>query len=248
MSVLIKPSKSLKSSAKSLRWLAMAGLSLAIQISFAQNALTPATAPTGTNPANATTAIPAARPATGNASTPAQAKPNTAAPQPAAAAPKTAEPAKAPTAAVSKPADTKPAATPVPAPAATAQDKPADTAPDTTAETAPKKKAGAEPPPCIVADFRAIGIDTQDAEKRRARALNWVARRGKQCNAQQLLVMRNNRAQWLGTGDSGAVAASIDALLEGFAATNPDIALLLYGTPPPPPPPPDPKDKKAPAK
>ena len=100
-----------------------------------------------------------------------------------------------------------------------------------------------------MADFRAIGIDTQDAEKRRARALSWIAQRGKQCTAQQLLVMRNNRSQWLGTGDSGAVAASIDALLEGFAATNPDIALLLYGTPPPPPPPnPKDKDKKAPAK
>ena len=112
----------------------------------------------------------------------------------------------------------------------------------------PKKKTGAEPPPCIVADFRAIGIDTQDAEKRRAQALAWINRRGKQCTPQQLLVMRNNRAQWLGTGDSAAAAAAIDSLLEGFAATNPDIALLLYGTPPPPPPPPDPKAKKPPEK
>jgi hypothetical protein len=99
-----------------------------------------------------------------------------------------------------------------------------------------------------VADFRAIGIDTQDAEKRRAQALAWISRRGKQCTPQQLLVMRNNRAQWLGTGDSAAAAAAIDSLLEGFAATNPDIALLLYGTPPPPPPPPDPKAKKPPEK
>lgn len=215
------------------RWLAVAGLTLTLQAALAQNAPAPA-------PAN--TAIPAARPATGNA-TPAQAKPNTAAPQPATAAPKTAEPSKTPPAATTKPAEAKPAATP----AATDQGKSAETKSEAAPEATPKKKAGAEPPPCIVADFRAIGIDTQDAEKRRARALNWIARRGKQCTAQQLLVMRNNRSQWLGTGDSGAVAASIDALLEGFAETNPDIALLLYGTPPPPPPP-DPKDKKAPAK
>lgn len=245
------------SPAEHYRWLAVAGLSLMLQVTFAQNAPAPAPAPgnnaansaNAANTTNATTAIPAARPATGNATTPAQAKPNTAAAQPATAAPKTAEPPKAPPAAASKPLDAKSAATPSPTPpAAAAQDKPADAASDTMPEAPPKKKAGAEPPPCIVADFRAIGVDTQDAEKRRARALNWVARRGKQCTAQQLLVMRNNRSQWLGTGDSGAVAASIDALLEAFAATNPDIALLLYGTPPPPPPPPDPKDKKAAAK
>lgn len=234
------------------RWLALTGLSLALQVSFAQNAPAPATnapnTPNTTNPANANTAIPAARPAPGNATPPAQGKPNTAAPQPAPAAPKTAAPSKAQPAA-GKPAEAKPATPPSPPPpAAAAQDKPADTAPDMTPDTTPKKKASAEPPPCIVADFRAIGIDMQDAEKRRARALNWITRHGKQCNAQQLLVLRNNRSQWLGTGDSGAVAASIDALLEGFAATNPDIALLLYGTPPPPPPPPDPKGKKAPAK
>ena len=238
------------SPAEHYRWLTVAGLSLMLQVTFAQNA--PAPAP-GTNAANvanttnATTAIPAARPATGNATTPAQAKPNTAAAQPTTAAPKTAEPPKAPPAAASK--DAKSAATPSPTPpAAAAQDKPADAASDPMPEAPPKKKASAEPPPCIVADFRAIGVDTQDAEKRRARALNWIARRGKQCTPQQLLVMRNNRSQWLGTGDSGAVAASIDALLEEFAATNPDIALLLYGTPPPPPPPPDPKNKKAAAK
>lgn len=239
----------MKSQAEKYRWLAMAGLSLMLQAGFAQNAPTPAPGTNAANTTNATTAIPAARPSTGNATAPTQAKPNTAAPQPAPTAPKTAEPSKAPPAAANKPVDAKSAATPTPTPPATAaQNKPADATSDSMLETTPKKKAGAEPPPCIVADFRAIGIDTQDAEKRRARALIWVARRGKQCTPQQLLVIRNNRAQWLGTGDSGTVAASIDTLLEGFAVTNPDIALLLYGTPPPPPPPPDPKDKKAAAK
>lgn len=231
----------MKSPVKIDRWLAMAGLGLILGTAFAQNAPAPTPAPSNT-------AIPAARPAPGNATTPAQAKPNTAAPQPSAPAPKTAEPPKAPPAAATKPEAKPAAAAPVASPPATAdQEKSTDAKSEAAPETTPKKKAGAAPPPCIVADFRAIGIDTQDAEKRRARALNWIAQRGKQCTAQQLLVMRNNRSQWLGTGDSGAVAASIDALLEGFAETNPDIALLLYGTPPPPPPP-DPKDKKAPAK
>jgi hypothetical protein len=216
------------------RWLWALGLGLTMQIASAQNA-----------PAPGTTSIPAARPATGNTAAPAQTRPATPSPQPAAAAPKPVEPAKTPPASANTAADAKPAATTPPTtPVATEQAKSGDT----STEVSPKKKAGAEPPPCIVADFRAIGIDTQDAEKRRARALAWIARRGKQCTPQQLLVMRNNRSQWLGTGDSGAAAAAIDALLEGFAADNPDIALLLYGTPPPPPPPPDPKAKPAPAK
>lgn len=213
-------------------------MSLTLATALAQNA-----------PAPGNTAIPAARPAPGNAANPAP-KPAAPAAQPPAAAPKTTEPAKTPPATTAKPADAKPgppnpSTAPPQAATGTPQDKPADAPP---ADDPPKKKAGAEAPPCVVADFRAIGIDTQDAEKRRARALAWIARRGKQCSAQQLLVLRNNRAQWLGNGDSGAVAASIDSLLEVFAETNPDIALLLYGTPPPPPPPPDPKAKNAPGK
>ena len=214
-------------------WLLGMGLLLSLGTTHAQNA-----------PAPETTSIPAARPAPGTAAT-TQAKPP-------ASAPKAAETAKTPPPA-NKAVDAKPATKPAPAPvqaqapaaeAAADQEKKAEATPTEI----PKKKTGAEPPPCIVADFRAIGIDTQDAEKRRAQAMAWINRRGKQCTPQQLLVMRNNRAQWLGTGDSAAAAAAIDSLLEVFAATNPDIALLLYGTPPPPPPPPDPKAKKPPEK
>lgn len=107
-----------------------------------------------------------------------------------------------------------------------------------------KKDAAPEPPPppvkpgkldpldCVVADFRAIGIDTQDAEQRRGKAMTWLNKHGKSCTAEQLIVMRNNRQQWMGHGDNATLAARIDGLLEVFAATNKDIAILLYGTPP----------------
>ncbi len=194
-------------------------------------------------------AIPGARPAPGSnnaQNTAPRAGAPAAAPAPAAkaadtppaATPPKAGDAKAPAADAKAPA---PPATPAPkadVPAAAAATPEAPTEPET-----PSKKKGREPPPCVVADFRAIGIDVQDAEERRRRALAWIRQRGKQCSAQQLLVMRNNRAQWMGTADSGAVAAAIDSLLEKFAETNPDIAILLYGTPPPPPPPDD-KNKK----
>ena len=114
-----------------------------------------------------------------------------------------------------------------------------------------KKKEAPEPPPppvkpgtldpldCVVADFRAIGIDSQDVEQRRSKAIAWLNKHGKSCTAEQLIVMRNNRQQWLGTADNAAMAARIDGLLEVFAATNKDIAVLLYGTPPAPPAKPD---------
>ncbi|MEO0316919.1 MAG: hypothetical protein RL404_596 [Pseudomonadota bacterium] len=109
-----------------------------------------------------------------------------------------------------------------------------------------KKDAPPEPPPppikpgtldpldCVVANFRAIGIDTQDAEARRSKAIAWLGKHGKSCTAEQLIVMRNNRQQWMGTADNATLAARIDGLLEVFAATNKDIAILLYGTPPAP--------------
>ncbi len=109
-----------------------------------------------------------------------------------------------------------------------------------------KKDAPPEPPPppikpgkldpldCVVADFRAIGIDTQDAEQRRSKAMAWLNKHGKSCTAEQLIVMRNNRQQWMGNADNATLAARIDGLLEVFAATNKDIAILLYGTPPAP--------------
>jgi hypothetical protein len=231
-------------------WLCVLGGGLILSGVHAQNAPAPTQTPAPAQappPAAGTTAIPAARPAPGNNAAP-QAKPPTAATAPATTAPKTAEPAKTPPPPAKKPDAKAATAPPPPAPATTPDKAAADASNAPAPEDTPKKKAGAEPPPCIVADFRAIGIDTQDTEKRRALALAWIKQRGKQCSAQQLLVMRNNRSQWLGNADSGAAAAAIDSLLEVFAETNPDIALLLYGTPPPPPPPPDPKAKKPPGK
>ena len=89
-----------------------------------------------------------------------------------------------------------------------------------------KKKEAPEPPPppvkpgtldpldCVVADFRAIGIDNQDAEQRRSKAIAWLNKHGKSCTAEQLIVMRNNRQQWMGTADNAAImptAANVHA-------------------------------------
>ena len=62
----------------------------------------------------------------------------------------------------------------------------------------------------------------------------WLKKRAKNCSVDQLLMIRNNRSQWMGTADSAAMAAEVDSLLEVFAADNPQVAALLYGTVPPP--------------
>jgi hypothetical protein len=96
----------------------------------------------------------------------------------------------------------------------------------------PVKPGTLAPLECVVADFRALGIDTNDSRERRTKALAWLKKYGKSCTAEQLVAMRNNRAAWLGTADNAELAARIDGLLEVFAATNREIAVLLYGTPP----------------
>lgn len=97
-------------------------------------------------------------------------------------------------------------------------------------------------PPCPIAEFRAIGMETQDVVERRAKALDWLAKKGKQCSPEKLVAIRNNRPQWMGHADSTVVAAAVDALLESSIEGNPAVLNLLYGTQPPPPKPPE--DKK----
>lgn len=97
-----------------------------------------------------------------------------------------------------------------------------------------RKNVKADGPPCVVAEFRSLGLDVHDPAKRRTQAMTWLKKRAKNCSVDQLLMIRNNRSQWMGTADSATLAAEVDALLEVFAADNPQVAALLYGTVQPP--------------
>lgn len=180
--------------------------------------------------------IPAARPPVNAA--------NAAAGKTAAAAPAT------PNTEAPKPADAPKTAADKPAPATT---------PEPAAPVVPAKKGkkGEEPPPpppmpqgplkapeCNLAEFRAIGMDNTDERTRRAKASAWLKKKAPNCSAVQLIVIRNNRSHWMGTADSAGLAALVDGLLESFAETNKDVAILLYGTPPPPPKPKPSDDQK----
>lgn len=169
------------------------------------------------------------------AAAPAAAKP---AAKPAANA--AAEPAKAPLKDATKDT-TKDAAKEVNKEAAAAPAKPADPVKPVVAEI----KKPLTTPPCPIAEFRAIGMETSDVIERRAKALDWLAKKGKQCSPEKLVAIRNNRPQWMGHADSTLVAAAVDALLESSIEGNPAVLNLLYGTQPPPPKPPE---EKKPAK
>jgi len=88
-------------------------------------------------------------------------------------------------------------------------------------------------------------METHDVVTRRAKALDWLAKKGKQCSPEKLVAIRNNRPQWMGHADSTVVAAAVDSLLEASIEGNPKVLNLLYGTQPPPPKPPE---EKKPAK
>lgn len=203
----------------------------------AQNA--PAAQPAANQPA---AAIPGARPAPGAA---ANGRPAAAPATAAAAAAPPATPPSAPAAAATGPG---PAPVEPPKPAAPPRRNGADKMAEAPPPEPAPKPGPLKPPSCALAEFRAIGIDTNDEQTRRAKATAWLKRKAKDCTAEQLIVLRNNRAQWLGTADSAELAAAVDGLLESFAETNREVSLLLYGTPPPPPPPPDARNKAAPAK
>jgi hypothetical protein len=152
------------------------------------------------------------------------------APVPAAAAAPKAEP-KADPKADPKAEPPKPAAQAEPAPAPAP--KPGKKGKEEPPPPPPVKTGPFKAPNCAVAEFRAIGIDNPDERTRRAKAIAWLKKKAPDCTAEQLIVMRNNREQWLGSADSATIAAMIDGLLESFAETNREVSILLYGTPPP---------------
>lgn len=104
------------------------------------------------------------------------------------------------------------------------------------------KKSKAAAAPCLIAEFRAIGMETGNGDLRRSQALQWLAKNGRQCSPQKLVALRNNRSQWMGAADSTVVAAAVDSLVEEITEGDPAAINLLYGTAPPPPKPSE--DKK----
>ena len=93
-----------------------------------------------------------------------------------------------------------------------------------------------EKPNCLVSEFRALALSSIEIKRAEA-AKSWILNTGKNCSLDRLLILRNNRNQWLGHADSAELAGEIDKLIELAAKDSPGLVRGLYTSPDPPKPP-----------
>ena len=93
-----------------------------------------------------------------------------------------------------------------------------------------------EKPNCLVSEFRALALSSIEIKRAEA-AKSWILNTGKNCSLDRLLILRNNRNQWLGHADSAELAGEIDKLIELAAKDAPGLVRGLYTSPDPPKPP-----------
>jgi hypothetical protein len=67
--------------------------------------------------------------------------------------------------------------------------------------------------PCLVSDFKLIALFTNDQIEREKAALTWLKKIGPSCSLEKLVIIRNNRANWLGTADTTEIDVLVDTLL-----------------------------------
>jgi hypothetical protein len=111
---------------------------------------------------------------------------------------------------------------PAPAPAASAA----------PAASKPARKA-ATGPGCSVAEFRTLGLDTHTPMERVALATQWLQRYGPACSEEQILMIRANRALWLGVADTVTLMGMVDRLVEARQSGRPDALQSMYAPPQP---------------
>ena len=70
-----------------------------------------------------------------------------------------------------------------------------------------------EKPNCLVSEFRALALSSIELKRAEA-AKSWILNTGKNCSLDRLLILRNNRNQWLGHADSAELAESANHLLQ----------------------------------
>ena len=67
---------------------------------------------------------------------------------------------------------------------------------------------------CIVADLKAIALETHDVHERGVRAKGWLQKFGPNCSPFQIALISANRNTWLGHADSPNFVAMIDRINE----------------------------------
>ncbi len=127
-----------------------------------------------------------------------------------------------------------PPAAPAPAPITQAPATPfaaAPSAPQAASKAAPKAAVAA--PGCSVAEFRTLALDTHTPLERSALATHWLLKHGPGCSEEQILMIRANRALWLGVADTVAMMGLVDRIVEARQSGRPDALQSLYAAPTP---------------
>ena len=97
-----------------------------------------------------------------------------------------------------------------------------------TAKRVSKPAGPAEPRAvCLVADFKAIGLNIHDPMERSVKAAEWIQRNSSACTLTQAINIASNRAAWLGTSETAMLTAAIDGLIE----SRQNAAALVKPTP-----------------
>ena len=66
----------------------------------------------------------------------------------------------------------------------------------------------------MVSDFKLIALSTNNSVERERAALTWLKKVGPSCSLEKLIIIRNNRANWLGTADTKEIFVIVDVLIE----------------------------------
>ena len=65
----------------------------------------------------------------------------------------------------------------------------------------------------MVSDFRYLALSTNDQIEREKLALVWLKKVGPSCSLEKIIIIRNNRANWMRTADTTEVDVLVDTLL-----------------------------------
>ncbi len=83
---------------------------------------------------------------------------------------------------------------------------------------------------CSISEFRTLALSTQDAQERSEVLTQWLKTNAGVCSTYQILLLNNNRSQWMGTADTAKVAGLFDQIIEAKLKHDPQALKNMYGS------------------
>ena len=82
--------------------------------------------------------------------------------------------------------------------------------------------------PCLIAEFRFLALTTHDPQERQNKSIEWLQKNSANCSSVQLSILHSSKAALMGTADSMALSATLDAIMEKRMANNPEALNRYY--------------------